>query len=100
MVSGEPDSMLYRKLLKICEIPNTPENPIFDELWNTVRKYIRDQPDDSIILNGPGVGYVRRRLFQGRTWMGWVIGYLDSGIGQKYWGPVTQGRWKIDRDRA
>lgn len=80
------------QLLARSNIPNTPENPVFDQLWKAVRLHIRDEPEDSFGVAGPRNG--------GRDFLSWVEEYLDSGLGQHYWGSDAQGVWRIDRDRA
>lgn len=79
-------------LRAMSNIPNTEKSPMFDQLWQTVRLYLRTEPDDSVSLAGPQKG--------GQRYLSWVIEYLDSGIGQRYWGPEAEGGWRIDRDRA
>lgn len=79
-------------LRAMSNIPNTEKSPMFDQLWETVRLYLRTEPDNSVSLAGPQKG--------GQKYLSWVIEYLDSGIGQQYWGSEAEGNWRIDRDRA
>lgn len=92
-------TLSYSSNTKLCELPGAPEAPAFEELYTKVKQHLRNQSDDSIGLLGPGRG-CSEKSFRARAFGSWVINYLDSGIGQKYWGPTAPGKWRLGRDRA
>lgn len=76
---------------KVSEIP--PD--LFDKLWDTVSERMKNEPDDSAGLSGPSVGDRTQKA----RFLTWVVDYLDDGIAEKYWGPESQGKWKLEEDR-
>lgn len=80
----------YAMFQRLFDLPNTS----YEQLWKSIIKHLRDEPDDSVGLAGPSDDdRTRARFFS------WVVSYFDGGISQQYWGPDTPGKWKLEKDR-
>jgi hypothetical protein len=84
-----PSSLAFEQ---ISGIPHAT----FQELLETLTKHLKDEPDDSFGLVGPSNidNGQKARFFS------WVVDYFNNGVGQKYWGPGSQGKWKLEEDKG
>lgn len=80
----------YSMFQRLFDLPDTS----YEQLWKSIIKHLRDEPDDSVGLAGPSDDNETRARF-----FSWVVNYFDSGISQQYWGPDTPGKWKLEKDR-
>lgn len=84
---GSANYLLFQRLF---DLPDTS----YGQLWISIIEHFRNEPDDSVGLAGPSDDDETRTRF-----LSWVETYFDSGISQRYWGPETAGKWKLEKDR-
>lgn len=84
---GSANYLMFQRLLDLPDMS-------YRQLWTSIIEHLQNEPDDSVGLAGPSDDDETRARF-----FSWVASYFDGGISQRYWGPETPGKWKLEEDR-